>query len=131
MRDDRWKIYQIVVRRILATLYDPAKTLRKTLRCESGGERLVTDWTVVTEEGCLSVYPYSRRPDEEIPNLSEGDVVQVTGKQILSKETQPPGRYGAARLINVMEDLGLGTKATRPNIIQNLYDRGYVYDDPL
>jgi DNA topoisomerase-1 len=30
-----------------------------------------------------------------------------------------------------MEDLGLGTKATRPNIIQNLYDRGYVHDDPI
>jgi len=30
-----------------------------------------------------------------------------------------------------MEDLGLGTKATRPSIIQNLYDRGYVHDDPL
>jgi DNA topoisomerase-1 len=34
-------------------------------------------------------------------------------------------------LIQVMEDLGLGTKATRPSIIQNLYDRGYVHDDPL
>jgi DNA topoisomerase-1 len=131
MRDDRWKIYQLVVRRFLATLSDQAKTLRTTLRFESGGEPLVTGGTVVTEEGWLGVYPYSRRPDEEIPNLSEGDVVQVTGKQILSKETQPPGRYGAGRLINVMEDLGLGTKATRPNIIQNLYDRGYVHDDPL
>src|SRR3712207_5433820 len=30
-----------------------------------------------------------------------------------------------------MEDLGLGTKATRPSIIQNLYDRSYVHDDPL
>jgi DNA topoisomerase I len=131
MRDDRWKIYQLVVRRFLATLSTPAKTLRTTLRFDSGGEPLVTGGTVVTEEGWLGVYPYSRRADEEIPNLSEGDVVQVTGKEILSKETQPPGRYGAGRLINVMEDLGLGTKATRPNIIQNLYDRGYVHDDPL
>ena len=131
MRDDRWKIYQLVVRRFLATLSAPAKTLRTTLRFDSGGEPLVTGGTVVTEEGWLGVYPYSRRPDEEIPNLSEGDLVQVTDKQILSKETQPPGRYGAGRLINVMEDLGLGTKATRPNIIQNLYDRGYVHDDPL
>jgi DNA topoisomerase-1 len=131
MRDDRWKIYQLVVRRFLATLSAQAKTLRTTLRFDSGGEPLVTGGTVVTEEGWLGVYPYSRRPDEEIPNLSEGDVVQVTDKQILSKETQPPGRYGAGRLINVMEDLGLGTKATRPNIIQNLYDRGYVHDDPL
>ena len=131
MRDDRWKIYQLVVRRFLATLSGPAKTLRTTLRFDSGGEPLVTGGTVVTEEGWLGVYPYSRRADEEIPNLSEGDVVQVIGKEIFSKETQPPGRYGAGRLINVMEDLGLGTKATRPNIIQNLYDRGYVHDDPL
>ncbi|MGH3146373.1 MAG: DNA topoisomerase I [Rubrobacter sp.] len=131
MRDDRWKIYQLVVRRFLATLSGPAKTLRTTLRFDSGGETLVTGGTVVTEEGWLGVYPYNRRADEEIPNLSEGDVLTVTGKEILSKETQPPGRYGAGRLINVMEDLGLGTKATRPNIIQNLYDRGYVHDDPL
>jgi DNA topoisomerase-1 len=131
MRDDRWKIYQLVVRRFLATLSAPAKTLRTTLRFDSGGEPLVTGGTVLTEEGWLGVYPYSRRADEEIPNLAEGDVVQVIGKEILSKETQPPGRYGAGRLINVMEDLGLGTKATRPNIIQNLYDRGYVHDDPL
>jgi DNA topoisomerase I len=131
MRDDRWKIYQLVVRRFLATLSAPAKTLRTTLRFDSGGEPLVTGGTVVTEEGWLGVYPYSRRADEEIPNLAEGDVVQVIGKEILSKETMPPGRYGAGRLISVMEDLGLGTKATRPNIIQNLYDRGYVHDDPL
>src|ERR671916_185245 len=131
MRDDRWKIYQLVVRRFLATLSAPAKTLRTTLRFDSGGEPLVTGGTVVTEEGWLGVYPYSRRADEEIPDLSEGDVVEIIGKEILSKETQPPGRYGAGRLINVMEDLGLGTKATRPNIIQNLYDRGYVHDDPL
>ncbi|HSL00896.1 MAG TPA: DNA topoisomerase I [Rubrobacteraceae bacterium] len=131
MRDDRWKIYQLVVRRFLATLSEPAKTLRTTLRFDSGGEPLVTGGTVVTEEGWLGVYPYSRRADEELPNLGEGDVLQVIGKEILSKETQPPGRYGAGRLINVMEDLGLGTKATRPNIIQNLYDRGYVHDDPL
>src|SRR5215204_5827898 len=103
----------------------------KGLLFHSGGEPLVTGGTVVTEEGWLGVYPYSRRADEEIPDLSEGDVVRVIGKEILSKETQPPGRYGAGRLITVMEDLGLGTKATRPNIIQNLYDRGYVHDDPL
>jgi DNA topoisomerase-1 len=131
MREDRWKVYQLVVRRFLATLSGQAKTLRTTLRFDSGGEPLVTGGTVVTEEGWLGVYPYSRRADEEIPNLSEGDVVKVIDKEILSKATQPPGRYGAGRLITVMEDLGLGTKATRPNIIQNLYDRGYVHDDPL
>ena len=131
LRDDQWKIYQLVVRRFMATLSEPSKSLRTTLLFDSGGEPLTTGGTVVTEEGWLGVYPYSRRADEEIPNLDQGDVVKVISKEIHAKETQPPGRYGAGRLINVMEDLGLGTKATRPNIIQNLYDRGYVHDDPL
>jgi DNA topoisomerase-1 len=131
LRDDRWKVYQLVVRRFLATLSGPAKTLRTTLRFESGGEPLTTSGTVVTEEGWLGVYFYGRRADEELPALEEGDEVEVVGAEVLSKETQPPGRYGQGRLITVMEDLGLGTKATRPNIIQNLYDRGYVHDDPL
>src|SRR5918995_45 len=131
MRDDRWKVYQLVVRRFLATLSGPAKTLRTTLRFDSGGEPLTTSGTVVTEEGWLGVYPYGRRADEELPALNEGDEVEVVEAEVLGKETQPPSRYGQGRLIRLMEDLGLGTKATRPNIIQNLYDRGYVHDDPI
>jgi DNA topoisomerase I len=131
LRDDQWKIYQLVVRRFLATLSGPAKTLRTTLRFDSGGEPLTTSGTVVTEEGWLGVYFYGRRADEELPALNEGDEVDVVEAEVLSKETQPPGRYGQGRLIKLMEDLGLGTKATRPNIIQNLYDRGYVHDDPI
>ena len=131
LRDDQWKIYQLIVRRFLATLSSPAKTLRTTLHLESGGEPLVARGTVVTDEGWLGVYRYGRRPDEEMPALEEGQEVKVLSAEVLSKETQPPGRYGQGRLIRVMEDLGLGTKATRPNILQNLYDRGYVHDDPL
>jgi DNA topoisomerase I len=131
LRDDQWKIYQLVVRRFLATLSGPAKSLRTTLRFDSGGEPLTTSGTVVTEEGWLGVYFYGRRADEELPALNEGDEVDVVEAEVLSKETQPPGRYGQGRLIKLMEDLGLGTKATRPNIIQNLYDRGYVHDDPI
>ena len=131
LRDDQWKIYQLVVRRFLATLSEPAKTLRTTVRLESGGEPLVSGGTVVTHEGWLGVYHYGRRADEEMPQLTEGQEVRVEGKEFLAKETQPPSRYGQGRLLRVMEDLGLGTKATRPSIIQNLYDRGYVHDDPI
>jgi DNA topoisomerase-1 len=131
LRDDQWKIYQLVARRFLATLSGPAKSLRTTLRFESGGEPLTTSGTVVTQEGWLGVYHYGRRADEELPRLKGGDKVKVVDAEVTGKETQPPGRYGQGRLIKLMEDLGLGTKATRPNIIQNLYDRGYVHDDPI
>jgi DNA topoisomerase-1 len=131
LRDDQWKIYQLVVRRFLATLSAAAETLRTTVRLESGGEPLIAGGTVVTKEGWLAVYSYGRKADEEIPSLVEGQEVNVVAAEILSKETQPPARYGQGRLIRLMEDLGLGTKATRPSIIQNLYDRGYVHDDPI
>src|SRR5918994_1526657 len=99
LRDDQWKIYQLVVRRFLATLSGPAKTLRTTLRFDSGGEPLTTSGTVVTEEGWLGVYFYGRRADEELPRLNEGEEVEVVEAEVIGKETQPPGRYGQPRLI--------------------------------
>jgi len=45
----------------------------------------------------------------------------------VDKETQPPARVSQAKLIEMMEERGLGTKATRADIIQKLFDRGYVY----
>ena len=52
-------------------------------------------------------------------------------KEMLDKETQPPGRYGQGRLINIMEELGLGTKATRHEIISKLYSRAYIHGNPV
>src|ERR671917_74449 len=56
LRDDQWKIYQLVVRRFLATLSQPSKSLRTTVRLESGGEPLISGGTIVTQEGWLAVY---------------------------------------------------------------------------
>ena len=49
---------------------------------------------------------------------------------MIDKETQPPSRISQGRLVEMMEERGLGTKATRADIIQKLYDRGYVFDNP-
>src|SRR5262249_60083485 len=46
------------------------------------------------------------------------------------RETQPPSRISQAKLIEMMEERGLGTKAPRADIIQKLFDRGYVYGNP-
>jgi DNA topoisomerase-1 len=48
-----------------------------------------------------------------------------------AKQTQPPARYSAGKLIQEMERLGLGTKATRHDIIQTLADRKYVTGEPI
>jgi DNA topoisomerase-1 len=63
--------------------------------------------------------------------MKEGDELTVKEIDVQDKETQPPGRYGQGRLIRTMEELGLGTKATRHEIISKLYSRAYVHGNPL
>jgi DNA topoisomerase-1 len=87
---------------------------------------------VLVDPGFLAIYPYGRSRDEEIPKVEEGQELALARDAWFdAKETQPPSRIGQGKLIEMMEELGLGTKATRHDIIQKLYDRGYVQNNPI
>ncbi len=137
LRPEEWKVYELVVRRFMATLAKPATTQSSRLdinierKDKKAPEPFFITGSRVTKDGWLKFYSYGRKGDEEVPDLSEGDKVKVKKTLIEAKETQPPGRYGQGRLISEMEKLGLGTKSTRHAIIQNLYDRGYIHSDPI
>ena len=63
--------------------------------------------------------------------LEEGQQLAIDGAPwLLDKETQPPARLSEAKLVQLMDEQGLGTKATRPDIIQKLYSRKYVRNHP-
>lgn len=126
-----WKVYELVARRFLATLADPALARSTRVDLDIGGEPFFTRGDVVEAEGYLRYYHYFRKKDEELPDLSEGDEVVVVDKEIEAKQTQPRPRYTEGKLIEKMEGLGLGTKSTRHSIIQNLVERGYVFGSPL
>ena len=87
--------------------------------------------SVVVDPGYAAIYTYARSADEEIPKLEEGQRLELDGDPwLVDKETQPPSRISQGRLVELMEERGLGTKATRADIIQKLYDRGYVFGNP-
>jgi DNA topoisomerase-1 len=129
--DAQWKIWFLVARRFIATLSDEAVSESNRVDIDIGGELFAVKGTRVAVEGWLGVYPYSRSKDNEVPKLEEGEKVEVKSVTDEQKETQPPGRYGQGRLIELMEQHGLGTKATRHSIIQNLYGRGYIKNTPV
>lgn len=131
LRPRQWKAYELIYRRFLATLASAAKSESSRIDISVGEETFALKGSRVVVEGWLRYYPYSRRQDEELPPLKEGDRLEVIESIIEAKETQPPGRYGQGHLIRKMEELGLGTKSTRHSIIQNLYDRGYTHSDPV
>ena len=148
--DAEARVYELVVRRFFATVADAATWERLRVvagvgdrdadgdgttsgddvenrkdehRLKANGKRLV-------EAGYHAVYPYKNSSENRVPDVEEGQVLTVTDARIEAKETQPPRRYGQSGLIKRMEAMGIGTKATRHNTVEKLYDRGYVEDDP-
>ncbi len=125
------RVYELVVRRFLATFSPPMITESTRADIEAGDQTYFVRGSVVVDPGYAGIYTYARSADDEIPKLEEGQTLQLDGEPwIVDKETQPPGRISQAKLIEMMEERGLGTKATRADIIQKLFDRGYVYSNP-
>lgn len=130
--DERaWKIYELVVRRFLATCMPKAKFENIKAVISVNGEDFIAKGERVLSQGWLESYYYPRRKEVVLPDIIEGEALPLVSHDMVRKETQPPNRYGQGSLIQEMEKLGLGTKATRHNIIQNLYDRAYIMGDPI
>ncbi|MBM3699744.1 MAG: DNA topoisomerase I [Actinobacteria bacterium] len=131
LSDDEWKLYELIARRFLCTLLPAARVKSITASMDISGETFIANGSNVIDKNWIAHYPYYRQEDVFIPELRPGQELEITGKQLEDKETRPPSRYSQGRLVEKMEELGLGTKATRHSIIQSLITRGYVKGNPL
>jgi DNA topoisomerase-1 len=130
LSEDEWKTYELVVRRFFATVAEPATWEHLRVVAEANGCSLKANGKRLVEPGYHAVYPYSSASESHVPDVEEGESLAVSEVRLEAKQTQPPRRRGQSRLIEEMESLGIGTKATRHGILQKLYDRGYIEDDP-
>ncbi|NKE34421.1 DNA topoisomerase I [Natronococcus sp. JC468] len=128
--DDEWELYELVVRRFYATVADPAEWEHLKVVAEVDDARLKANGKRLVEPGYHDVYPYFNTSENYVPDVETGERLTIEDIECEEKETQPPRRYGQSRLIETMEDLGLGTKSTRHNTLEKLYDRGYIESDP-
>ena len=92
--------------------------------------------TVITFRGFLAAYEEGRdadraaqEEDEErrLPNLAEGDSVELRALEPQGHETSPPARYTEATLVRTLEELGIGRPSTYASILGTILDRGYVF----
>jgi len=77
--------------------------------------------------GWKSLYKETKEVKDNLPPLQKGEKVKKTKTLLEEKQTQPPPRYTEGSLLKLMEKLGLGTPATRAQIIETLKERGYVF----
>ncbi len=131
LKEDEWKIYELIVRRFFATFAGETEWETMTVTVDISGEGFGANGARLVEAGWRWYYSYNIPEDRLLPRLKEGEVLNVKEVNLVGKETQPPSRYGQGHLIKMMEDLGLGTKSTRHEIISKLYSRAYVHGNPL
>jgi DNA topoisomerase-1 len=117
------KLYDLIVKRFIACFCAPAIVENKKVTVDVNGLLFNTRGLKIVEKNWMNVYPNSTK-DEDIPTIiGEVSVEEIRTEE---KQTKPPQRYSAASLVKELEKRDLGTKATRANIIETLYDRGYV-----
>jgi DNA topoisomerase-1 len=129
---DEAKIYDLVVKRFMATFGKPAVRLSTRVEIKCNGYNFYLHGRRVIEEGWIIFYhPYVEAEEVILPHLKVGQKILLKKVVGVAKFTEPPPRYNPASLLKVMEENGLGTKATRADIIDTLYDRGYVREERM
>ena len=143
------KLYDMVVRRFLAVFYPAAEYMITTRITRVEGEPFKTEGKVLVSPGWLAVYGKEAQDQDggegTLPALEAADKAQAKTLDVLIKanQTRPPARYSEATLLTAMEGAGktvedeelraamagrgLGTPATRAQIIENLINESYVH----
>jgi DNA topoisomerase-1 len=126
------RVWNLIVRRFMAVFGEDA--LKESLKAHLDVNRHIffVRGTRLLEEGWMKYYkPYVRAEDVVLPPIKEGDKVRLMRVMRENKFTCPPSRYNPSSILKKMEELGIGTKATRADIIQTLYNRGYVREQRI
>jgi DNA topoisomerase I len=127
LRGPEQKIYDLVCRRYFAVFAEPAVKESMDVTIKVADHNFLTTGRRTLEKGWMRFYgPYVRGEDTFLPEIKEGEELEVKKLDMLSCETKPPSRFSQASVIKEMEKRGLGTRATRSNILQTLYDRNYI-----
>lgn len=139
---DEGNIYTIIAKRFLAIFMDPQITERSVIITENNSNKFKTNGVILIDKGFTTLYGTNVN-DKTLPKLSEGDLVTLLSTTTTSKKTSPPSRFTDASLIETMVDIaklvedkdlkdvmkeskGIGTEATRADIIEKLVKNQYI-----
>ena len=144
-RDER-NIYDLVVRRFIAVLSHAYEYDEVQVKATFGKHNFYAKGQIVRSPGWKAVYSSNSGDDEDddeyegaLPQINQGAPAFAKDCRVQTKQTKPPARYTEATLLTAMENPtgqvdsgelrdvlktsgGLGTPATRADIIEKLFD---------
>lgn len=135
-------LYEMIWKRTLACQMADARKSSTTVKvdasCHDGQRaRFSATGTRILFPGFIRVYvegvddPEAALDDKEVllPDLAEGEVLDLGELMPVSHETKPPARFTEATLVQELEKMGIGRPSTYATIIDKLFERKYVAKD--
>ncbi len=139
---DQWNIYEMVCQRTLAAFLPDCTFLTSLVWLLVAGEPFKATGKIFTNRGWLAAEPWRAAKDNPLPAVKKGDAIPVQEMKQVKHTTKPPAHFTDASLLGAMEtagklvedeelqealkERGLGTPATRAQIIETLISRNYV-----
>ena len=138
------KLYDLVTRRFLAVFYPAAEHRITTRITRVADEAFKTEGKVLVKPGWLAIYGKEAAGEEgDLVPVDDHERVATEDIVVKALQTKPPARYNEATLLSAMEgagkmvddeelraamsDRGLGTPATRAQIIEGLLSERYLH----
>jgi DNA topoisomerase I len=142
LKDDQFKLYQLIWQRFVASQMLPAVFDQTTIDISAGDYTFRATGSVQKFDGYLRVYQLpaanaDREDDEKddegegkaLPRVTEGQVLRLDQIRPDQHFTEPPPRYTEATLVKDLEEKGIGRPSTYASIISTIVDREYVTKD--
>jgi DNA topoisomerase I len=122
---DEFNLYVMIWKRSLASQCRPAQ-LRKTQVITQSGNLLWQARGQVIEFYGYARYWNNLSKDSVLPDLHQGQALNLKNADFEKKQTQPPPRYSEPKLVQLMERKGIGRPSTYAPTVATLKKRGYV-----
>ncbi len=129
MERDAQRLYELIWRQFVACQMVPAKYDASTIRVKADKFELVAKGRVLKFDGWTKVQPQIQKKGEgdlTLPDVKEGQVLQLKGLDPRQHFTKPVARFNEASLVKELEKRGIGRPSTYASIISTIQDRGYV-----
>ena len=136
LTSDQYKLYKLIWERFVASQMEAAVFDTVSVDLENSGYVFKTGGYAIKSKGFMAVYEteYFDQDNEEVnllglPNLKEGEMLDVSDIRSQQHFTEPPARYTEASLIKFLKDNGIGRPSTYAPIISTIVSREYVKRD--
>jgi DNA topoisomerase-1 len=131
LKPDEFRLYELIWRRAMASQMAPARFHQVGVDVQAGRYTLHAGAARRVFDGYQAVYIEGRDDEEDerlsvLPDLSEGEPLDLAELVAEQHFTQPPARYTEATLIKALEERGIGRPSTYAPTVETIRQRGYV-----